>query len=113
MTRHELFAGRAKFLRFSGYEASHWSDIGDARASDPAIMAWARANGYLVFTNDLDFGALLAAAESDGPSVLQVRTQGVMPAALGNTALEAGALITVDTRRSRVPNSPDPKARLR
>lgn len=75
-------------------------------------MAWARANGYLVFTNDLDFGALLAAAESDGPSVLQVRTQDVMPAALGNTvlgvlhehrtSLETGALITVDTRGSRV-----------
>lgn len=91
-----------KFLNLSGYEAVHWSERGDARASDPTIMAWARANGYLVFTNDLDFGALLATTESDGPSVLQVRMQDILPAALGNTvldvlrehrtALESGAL---------------------
>ena len=101
-----------KFLNSSGYEAVHWSERGDARASDATIMAWARANGYLVFTNDLDFGALLTTTESDGPSVLQVRTQDVMPAAIGSlvlgvlhehrTALESGALITVDARRSRV-----------
>jgi predicted nuclease of predicted toxin-antitoxin system len=101
-----------KFLKVSGHEAVHWSERGEARASDPTLMDWARANGYLVFTNDLDFGALLATTESGGPSVLQVRTQDVMPAAIGNivlgvlrehrTALEAGALITVDARRSRV-----------
>ena len=39
----------------------HWSEVGDARASDREIMAWAAENGYTVLTHDLDFGALLAA----------------------------------------------------
>jgi predicted nuclease of predicted toxin-antitoxin system len=99
------------FLRECNYEAVHWSTIGAPRATDRTIMAWARENGCVVFTNDLDFGALLAMAESSGPSVLQVRTQDVLPESLGNTillvlsehraALESGAIITVDPGRSR------------
>ena len=37
-------------------------------------MAWARENGYVVFTHDLDFGTLLALTRDAGPSVIQVRT---------------------------------------
>ena len=51
-----------------GWEAVQWSAVGDPRASDGTIMAWARDNGYVVFTHDLDFGALLAATGSRGPS---------------------------------------------
>jgi uncharacterized protein (DUF433 family) len=40
--------------------AVHWSTIGDPRAKDRTVMAWARENGYVVFTHDLDFGMLLA-----------------------------------------------------
>ena len=43
-----------------GYDSVHWSTVGDPRAADTAIMAWARANGRVVFTHDLDFGSLLA-----------------------------------------------------
>lgn len=42
-------------------------------------MAWARANDRIVFTHDLDFGRLLALAGRVGPSVMQVRTQDVLP----------------------------------
>jgi predicted nuclease of predicted toxin-antitoxin system len=42
----------------------HFSRIIQARASDAAIMAWARDGGYVVFTHDLDFSALLAATEA-------------------------------------------------
>lgn len=56
-----------------GWEAVHWSSIGDPRASDKVIMDWARANAYTVFTHDLDFGSLLAATQGEGPSVIQVR----------------------------------------
>jgi predicted nuclease of predicted toxin-antitoxin system len=55
------------FLRESGVEAVHWSTVGDPRASDATIMAWARHGGYVVFTHDLDFSALLAATEATGP----------------------------------------------
>jgi len=95
-----------------GWSALHWSTIGDPRATDTAIMAWAHAQGYVVFTHDLDFGTLLATTRAQGPSVVQVRTQDIMPHSLGSrlvsilrqyeSVLESGALITVDEIKSRV-----------
>jgi predicted nuclease of predicted toxin-antitoxin system len=95
-----------------GWSALHWSTVGDPRAEDTAIMAWALANGHLVFTHDLDFGTTLALTHATGPSVLQVRGQNVLPehmvpvvvAALRQheAALEAGALVVVDEKKSRV-----------
>jgi predicted nuclease of predicted toxin-antitoxin system len=68
--------------------------------------------GHVVFTHDLDFGAILALTHSDGPSVLQVRGQEVLPedisplviAALRQhePALAAGAIVVVDKRKARV-----------
>jgi len=93
-------------------DAVHWTSIGDPRAKDSEIMEWARRNGYIVFTHDLDFGALLAMTRASGPSVIQVRTQDVFPiasealviAALEKceSALEQGAIVSVDERSSRV-----------
>ena len=37
----------------------------------------------VVLTSDLDFSAPLAASDAAGPSVLQVRTQDVLPESLG------------------------------
>lgn len=62
-------------LRSNGYEAQHWSTVGDPRAPDYVIMEWARATGSIVLTHDLDFGALLAITSAVGPSVIQVRTK--------------------------------------
>ncbi|MBI3609981.1 MAG: DUF5615 family PIN-like protein [Nitrospirae bacterium] len=94
-----------------GWQAVHWSSVGDARATDRVIMDWARANGYIVFTHDLDFGGLLAVTQAKGPSVIQVRAQDVMPRHLEEIVikalkqykaqLESGALITVDESTSR------------
>jgi predicted nuclease of predicted toxin-antitoxin system len=96
----------------SGWEAVHWQAIGDPDAKDAVIMEWARSNGYIVFTHDLDFGALLAVTRAQGPSVIQVRTQDVMPRALKARvlqilqeharSLDKGALITVDEAKFRV-----------
>lgn len=98
-------------LQQAGHDAVHWSDVGDPAAPDHAIMAWAHEHGRCVFTHDLDFGALLAATHAAGPSVLQVRTQDVLPAALApavlsalaqfSDQLQAGALITIDEARVR------------
>ncbi|MBG1241845.1 DUF5615 family PIN-like protein [Nostoc sp. NZL] len=92
--------------------AVHWSTVGDPREKDSIIMEWARTNGYIVFTHDLDFGSLLAATDVDTPSVIQVRTQDVLPKSIGNlvisalnqfeSLLETGALVTVDQAQSRV-----------
>jgi predicted nuclease of predicted toxin-antitoxin system len=95
-----------------GWEALHWSQVGASTASDREIMAWARDNGYVVFTHDLDFSALLAATQGEGPSVIQVRTQNILPEAIGDlvinslkrfqSELEKGAIITIDPSRARV-----------
>jgi predicted nuclease of predicted toxin-antitoxin system len=81
-------------------------------APDTEILAFAVANGYVVFTNDLDFGMLLAANKTNGPSVIQVRLQDVLPSAIGEAVLrairaaqphlETGALVTVDAMRQRI-----------
>jgi predicted nuclease of predicted toxin-antitoxin system len=100
------------FLRERGFEAAHWSDFGAATAPDTQIMAHARAGSFVVFTHDLDFGRLLALQGSSGPSVVQIRTQDILPATIGvlvvnalNTSrahLDAGALVTIDPVRHRI-----------
>lgn len=99
-------------LQAAGWESVHWSAVGDIRATDEIIMSWARENGFIVFTHDLDFGILLALTRAESPSVIQVRTQDVFPQALADTvilvlreqqsALESGALVTVDEDKTRV-----------
>lgn len=81
------------------------------RAEDPILFQWARANGYVVFTHDLDFGTLLALTQAESPSVIQVRTQDVTQHYLEamvigalkeyESLLEAGALIVLDEAKSR------------
>jgi len=96
----------------AGWEAAHWSQLGAPTASDRHIMACAKDKGYVVFTHDLDFSALLAATQGEGPSVIRVRTQNILPEAIGNLVidslerfrreLEKGAIITIDPSRARV-----------
>jgi len=98
-------------LKAAGWEAVHWSKVGNLRAADSEIMAWAKQHGHIVFTHDLDFGSLLALTQAEGPSVIQVRTQDVTPLAIGKLAtdalrqfqpdLEKGALIVLDEARAR------------
>jgi predicted nuclease of predicted toxin-antitoxin system len=90
-----------RFLEERGFETVHWSAAGDPTATDAAIMAWARDHGFIVITHDLDFSAILAHSAAAGPSVIQVRTQDVLPEAIGadlvrvlrqhRAALEQGA----------------------
>lgn len=61
-------------LQRERWEAAHWSSIGDPRAEDSELMRWARTDGSIVFTHDLDFGTLLALTNATNPSVIQVRT---------------------------------------
>jgi predicted nuclease of predicted toxin-antitoxin system len=99
-------------LREAGFEAVHWFNIGAHNAPDSELFSWARENGYIVFTHDLDFGALLAATRAESPSVFQIRTDDVSPDALAPRAIEllnrftpqlsAGALVVVDEMRERV-----------
>lgn len=47
-------------LTDAGWDVVHWTTVGDPRAPDQEIMAWAREHGRVVYTHDLDFGTLLA-----------------------------------------------------
>ncbi len=95
-----------------GWQAQHWSSVGKGNDPDTVIMNWAKENRHLVFTHDLDFGAILAATNAEAPSVIQVRTTDVLPDSLGTRLikiihqyqieLNKGALMIVDETKSRI-----------
>jgi len=100
------------FLAAHGIEAVHWSAIGEPSATDSQILHYAAENDLIVFTHDLDFGMLLAACKLSGPSVIHVRTQDVLPSAVGAVILraidasrdhlESGAIVSVDLIQNRL-----------
>jgi len=88
------------------------STVGDPGADDTEIIEYAREYEYIVFTHDLDFGMILALTQAAGPSVIQVRSQDILPLNLANTVLsvlrenqstlDKGALVVIDESRARV-----------
>lgn len=110
-------------LASAGFEAVHWSTVGETNAPDRTIMAYALANDFVVLTHDLDFSAVLAATQGEKPSVVQLRADNVSPDVIGRQVvvalrqmkaeLQEGALVTVDPSRTRLrvlplrPTSPD------
>jgi predicted nuclease of predicted toxin-antitoxin system len=63
-------------------------------------MAYAAREGFIVFTHDLDFSAILAASHGLKPSVVQVRGAEVRPEVVGETVVraEAGRIRPSDRR---------------
>jgi len=100
------------YLATPSQQVVHWSEVGDSQTSDVVIMAYAKQHDYVVLTNDLDFGAILAATQGDKPSVVQVRSEDLRPHIIGEKIkaalfqlqreLELGALLTIDASRTRV-----------
>jgi predicted nuclease of predicted toxin-antitoxin system len=113
-----LSPGLAAVISRAGHEAVHWSEVGDPSATDHEIMAFARENDYIVLTNDLDFGAILASTQGVKPSVVQVRADDVRPGAIGQAVIDtlrqasaelhSGALVTLDAGRTRIRVLPFP-----
>ena len=99
-------------LEQAGYIAVHWRDVGPITAPDIEIMKWARDNKHIVFTHDLDFGAILFATNAKAPSVIQLRCEDIRPNIMGDLVvnclkkveneLEKGALITINPRKNRI-----------
>ena len=64
-----------------------------------------------MFTHDLDFSAILAATQARAPSVIQLRTQDVLPTILADATIAAirqfeqmlvqGALVVVNPNKAR------------
>lgn len=74
-------------FRDEGFEAVHWSSVGSPDAADEEILRYAARHEFVVFTHDLDFGGLLALSQRSKPSVVQVRTNDVLPGAIGKIVL--------------------------
>jgi predicted nuclease of predicted toxin-antitoxin system len=99
-------------LRNMGHEVLHWREIGSETAPDDAIMDWARTNQFIILTQDLDFGILLARGRHRNPSVVQLR----VPETLTEASVAAmrelldsfryvlleGAFVSIDSNRNRV-----------
>jgi predicted nuclease of predicted toxin-antitoxin system len=60
-------------LEAHGHEAVHASNIGLARAKDAEILSFARREGRIVVTADLDYPRLLAIQKANSPGVLLFR----------------------------------------
>lgn len=100
------------FFQERKIESKHWTEVGRVNAPDSEIFDFASKFDYIIFTNDLDFGTILANSHAKTPSVIQVRTQDLMPNSLGQTIMELlerfeqnlveGALITLDKQKMRV-----------
>lgn len=101
-----------EFLHISGFAAVHWSTLGAANAPDSLIMEYAKQNDFIVVTHDLDFGAIHAATQGQKPSVIQLRADDISPETIADRViialhqmaadLEAGALVTIDLKRTRI-----------
>jgi predicted nuclease of predicted toxin-antitoxin system len=98
-------------LEAADWRSVHWTSIGRPTATDEEILAYAKLYEYVVFTHDLDFGAILASTNAETPSVIQVRVQDVAPDHLSDCVIAAlhqfkqlldmGALVTIDDKKSR------------
>ena len=102
----------ARLLSSHGHDVVHWSEVGDYRATDVTILAWASEHGRVLVTHDLDFGAVLADTEASGPSVIQIRVQDLLAPETAETiasaidvaspAIQRGAIVTIHEDRSRI-----------
>ena len=93
-------------------DAMHWHSVGNPTASDTEIMTYAEVNNCVVVTYDLDFTALLCATQTQKPSVIQIRKQGIDLVILADLLatslrqwgddLSKGAILTLDAKKLRV-----------
>lgn len=99
-------------FRAAGLEAVHWSELGPPDATDAVVFEQARQQGAVIFTNDLDFPAILAASRGQAPSVVQLRSGSLLPTHSGNRVvgilrelapqLAKGAVLVIEAARHRV-----------
>ena len=103
-------------LAIAGIAAEHVGDIAMARASDDAILDYARNHGAVVVTLDADFHQTLATSKAMSPSVIRIRIEGLKADRLASLIIQvvttasaeliAGALVSVTPSRIRVRKLP-------
>ena len=98
------------------WEARHWSEIGPGNAPNSTLMQWARDEGHVILTQDLDFSRLLFISGNGGPSVVLLRMKDEFDLAArenvfraldqAGPALLSGALMIVSGDRARLRKLP-------
>lgn len=77
------------FFVENGFEdTKHWSEIGQYDECDRVIFEYARKHSFIVFTNDSDFGAILASTNFRSPSVFQIKYSELLPQKVGKVVLQ-------------------------
>ena len=103
-------------LQALGWDVEHTNNIGMNRASDGAILDYARKTDRVCVTLDADFHMLLALGQATRPSVIRIRQEGLKAEdivqlltricpKIANQVLQ-GALVTVTEKRLRIRQLP-------
>ena len=101
-----------------GFDIRRVSDFLPVNAADVDILESARAQGFVVITQDLDFSSLIASRGDTRPSLISIRLRDNRPEHIATllakllpateTDLAAGAIVTVDDANIRVRFLPVP-----
>jgi predicted nuclease of predicted toxin-antitoxin system len=99
-----------------GYDVIRVNRVLSGSVPDEQIVAFARREGYVIITEDLDFSALLAVNGYDKPSVLTLRLSFSDPETVAERLLQVlprcakafdeGAIVVVDDRAIRIRRLP-------
>jgi predicted nuclease of predicted toxin-antitoxin system len=95
-----------------GLDIRRVGDVLPVNAADIEILRLARAEGFIVITQDLDFSSLLASQGETRPSLISIRLRHNRPENIANrlakilpvteTDLTAGAIVTIEDATIRV-----------
>jgi predicted nuclease of predicted toxin-antitoxin system len=106
----------ASILRDAGFDAIHTGEAGLAEAEDAEIIHKATLEDSVVVTLDADFHALLALSQSQKPSVIRIRVEGLRAEDFSllvqyvlsqcEDDLKTGAMISVNQFQIRVRRLP-------
>lgn len=107
------------WLQEQGHDASHAMHLSLDRATDATILEYARNEGRMVITADLDYPRLLALAHAEGPGLILFRGGNYSEREAGERRVRALEAIPTDDlptlvvviekgrmRRSRLPLEP-------
>lgn len=103
-------------LKLQGYDIVRSTNSLPATAADVEILEFARVEGRIVLTQDLDFSMLVALSNYDQPSLITLRLSSAKPYVVTQRLLEVlpnleqdlieGSAITIDDNSIRIRKLP-------
>ncbi len=104
------------FLMEIGFDAIRANELGMAKSKDKDIFDYAKKNGMIILTADLDFGTILAFTHSNRPSVIIFRLGDPSPEHVNlllsshlsmiERDLLKGAIVIIEDREIRIRELP-------